>query len=73
MDDTPQGSNVAQLEVSMGIDSTLRNASLDGCKDPLPPLHSSNDNEGDGSHEHQEDVRMSDYVSINGVDCGRAS
>jgi hypothetical protein len=52
MDDTPQGSNVAQLEVSMGIDSTLRNASLDGCKDTLPPLHSSNDNEGDGSHEH---------------------
>jgi hypothetical protein len=52
MDDAPQGFGMARLEDPMGIESTLWNASLDGCKDSLPTLRSSDDDEDDEGHEY---------------------
>jgi hypothetical protein len=52
MDDEPQGSNMARSEDLTEIESALWNASLDGCKDALPALSSSDDVEDDGGYEH---------------------
>jgi hypothetical protein len=46
---------------------------LDGCKEGLPALQSSNDDADDEGQDHQRGVHMSDHVSISGVDCGGAS
>jgi hypothetical protein len=73
MEDAPEGFNVALPEYATGIESPLRNTSLGGCKDVLPALRSSYDDEDDGSHGCQGDVHMSDHVNIGGVAFGRAS
>jgi hypothetical protein len=63
---------VALPEYATGIESVLRNSSLNGCKDALLALHSSNDNEDGGSHGCQEDIHMFNHVSTGGVDSGEA-
>jgi hypothetical protein len=44
---------VAQSKDPIRIESALRNASLDGCKEGLPALQSSNDDADDEGQDHQ--------------------
>jgi hypothetical protein len=46
---------------------------LDGCKDALLSLCSSEDDEDDRGHEKQFDVRLPNHLNITGVVCGQAS
>lgn len=70
----PKEPCVVRSEDPIGNESALWNASLDGCKNALPALCSSDDNEDDGGHiEHQTNICMFNHVSINGVNCGEAS
>jgi hypothetical protein len=46
-----EGSSAARLEDPIRIESTLQNASLDGCKKSLLALHSSDDDANDGGQE----------------------
>jgi hypothetical protein len=73
MEDVPLGSSVAESEDATEIECALRNASIDGCKDALPALHSSNDDEDEGGQEHQEDARMSANLTLSGIGSTGAS
>ena len=46
-----EGSDAARLEYPIGIEYTLQNASLDGCKKGLLALHSSDDDADDKNQE----------------------
>jgi hypothetical protein len=48
MEDAPLGSGVAEFEDATEIECALRNASIGGCKDALPALLSSDDDEDEG-------------------------
>jgi hypothetical protein len=72
MVDVLEGFGVAESEDPIGIESALWNASLDGCKEGLPALRSSDDEANVGGQEHKRNVHISDHVRINGVDCGGA-
>jgi hypothetical protein len=73
MEDAPLGSGVAKFEDATEIECSLRNASIGSCKDALPALHSSDDDEDEGGQEYQGDARMSDDLSFNGVSFSGAS
>jgi hypothetical protein len=66
-------SGVAASDDHVDIELALRNANLDGCKDALPSLHSSEDDEDDGGHEKQSDVRLPSHLNITRVVSGQAS
>jgi hypothetical protein len=70
MDDVPEACGVAQSKGLTGIESALRNASLDVCKEALPTLRASDDKPDDGIHEHHRDVHMSNHGSITTISCG---
>jgi hypothetical protein len=73
IEDAPLGSNVAGSEDATEIECALWNASIGGCKDALPALRSSDDNEDEGGEEHEGDARMSDDLSFGGVDSAGAA
>jgi hypothetical protein len=73
MEDVAEISGVAVSDDHVNIELALRNANLDGCKDALPSLHSSEDDEDDGGHEKQSDVRLPSHLNITGVVSGQAS
>jgi hypothetical protein len=73
MEDALVGSGVAEPEDATKIECALRNASIGGCKDALPALRSSDDDEDEGGEEHQEDARMFDNLSFGGVGSSGAS
>jgi hypothetical protein len=56
IEDAPLGSGVAESEDATEIECALWNASIGGCKDVLPALRSSDDDEDEGSQEHQGDA-----------------
>ena len=47
----PMGSDMVEPKDATEIECTLWNASISGCNDALPTLHSSNDNEDEGGEE----------------------
>jgi hypothetical protein len=51
MEDVVEISGVAASDDHVDIELALRNANLDGCKDGLPSLRSSEDDKDDGGHE----------------------
>jgi hypothetical protein len=73
MEDVAEISGVAASDDHVDIEFALRNANLDGCKDALPTLCSSEDDEDDGGHEKQSDTRLSQHLNITGVVSGQAS
>jgi hypothetical protein len=73
IEDAPLGSNVAGSEDATEIECALWNASIGGCKDALPALCSSDDDEDEGGQEYHGDGRMSDDLSFSGVGFSRAS
>jgi hypothetical protein len=66
-------SGVAAFDDHVDIELALRNANLDGCKDALPSLCSSEDDEDDGGHEKQSDVCLPSHLNITRVVSGQAS
>jgi hypothetical protein len=73
MEDAPLGSSVAESEDVTEIECTLWNASIGGCKDALPALRSSNEDEDEGGQEHHGDGRMCDDLSFGRVGSSGAS
>jgi hypothetical protein len=73
MEDVVEISGVAASDNHVDIELALRNANLDGCKDALPSLRSSEDDEDDGGHEKQSDIRLPSHLNITGVVSGQAS
>jgi hypothetical protein len=73
MEDVPLGSDVAESEDATEVEWALRNASIGGCKDALPALRSSNDDEDEEGQEHHGDARMFDDLSFSGVGCSGTS
>jgi hypothetical protein len=73
MEDVAEISDVAASNDHVDIELALRNANLDGCKDALPSLRSSEDDEDDGGHEKQSDVCLPSHLNITGVVSGQAS
>jgi hypothetical protein len=73
MEDVAEISGVAASDDHVDIEFVLRNANLDCCKDALPSLRSSQDNEDDGGHEKQLDTRLYDHLNITGVVSTQAS
>ena len=67
MEDAPLGSSVAEFEDATEIECALWNALIGGCKDALPALHSSDDDEHERGQEHQGDARMFDDFSFSGI------
>ena len=64
-------SSVAAFDDHVDIELALRNANLDSCKDALPSLYSSRDDEG--RHEKQSDVCLPSQLNITRVVSGQAS
>jgi hypothetical protein len=52
MEDAPVGSGMEEPEDATEIECALWNASIGGCKDALPALRSSDDDEDEGGEEH---------------------
>jgi hypothetical protein len=73
MENVAEISGVATCDDHVDIKLALRNANLDGCKDTLPSLRSSEDDEDDGGHEKQSDVRLPSHLNITRVVSGQAS
>jgi hypothetical protein len=73
MGDVAEISSVAASDDHVDIELALRNANLDSCKDALPSLRSSEDDEDDGGHEKQSDVCLSSHLNITRVVSGQAS
>jgi hypothetical protein len=73
MEDVAEISSVAASDDLINIELALRNANLDSCKDALPSLRSSEDDEDDGGHEKQSDVCLPSHLNITGVVSGQAS
>jgi hypothetical protein len=73
MENVAEISGIAASDDHVDIELVLRNANLDGCKDVLPSLCSSEDDEDDGGHEKQSDVRLPSHLNITGVVSGQAS
>jgi hypothetical protein len=73
MEYAPLGSDVAESEDATEIECALRNASIGDCKDALPTLRSSYDDEGEGGQEYHGDGQMSDDLSFGGVGFSGAS
>jgi hypothetical protein len=73
IEDVVEISDVAAFDNHVNIELALRNANLEGCKDVLPSLRSSEDDEDDGGHEKQSDVRLPSHLNITGVVSGQAS
>jgi hypothetical protein len=73
MEDVAEISSVAASDDHVDIEFVLRNANLDGCKDALPALRSSEDDEDNGGHEKQSDTCLSENLNITGVVSGQAS
>jgi hypothetical protein len=55
IEDAPLGSGMAESEDATKIECALPNASIGGCKDVLPVLRSSDDDEDEGGQEHHGD------------------
>jgi hypothetical protein len=72
MDDVPHCFGVPRSEDAAEIESALWSASLEGCKDALPALRSTNDDADDRIHQYERNVHMSYHVSISGANCGGA-
>jgi hypothetical protein len=70
-------SGVAASNDHVDIEFALRNANLDSCKEALPALCSSDDdeddNEDDRGHEKQSNVHLSNHLNITGVVSGQVS
>jgi hypothetical protein len=60
-------SGVVASNDHVNIELALRNANLDSCKDALPSLRSFEDDEDDGGHEKQFDIRLPNHLNITGV------
>jgi hypothetical protein len=73
MEDVAEISGVAASNDHVDIELALRNTNLDGCKDALPSLRSFEDDEDDGGHEKQSDVRWPTHLNITGVVSGQVS
>jgi hypothetical protein len=73
MEEAPLIAGVAESEDATKIECALRNASIGGCKDALPALRSSNDDEDEGGEEHEGHARMSDDLSFGGTGSTRAA
>jgi hypothetical protein len=58
------------LKIMSILSWPFRNANLDGCKDALPSLCSSEDDEDDKGHEKQSDVCLPSHLNITGVISG---
>jgi hypothetical protein len=67
MEDVAKISGVAAFGDHVDIEFVLRNANLDNCRDALPSLCSSKDDEDDGGHEKHSDTRLSDHLNITRV------
>jgi hypothetical protein len=67
MEDVAEISGAAASDDHIDIELVLRNTNLDGCKDALPSLRSSDNDEDDGGHEKQSDVRLPSHLNIAGV------
>jgi hypothetical protein len=67
MEETPLIAGVAESEDATKIECALRNASIGGCKDALPALCFSDDDEDEGGEEHEGDACMSDDLSFGRV------
>jgi hypothetical protein len=67
MEEAPLIAGMAESENATEIECALRNASIGGCKDALPALRSSNDDEDEGGEEHEGDARRSNDLSFGGV------
>ena len=61
------GSDMVEPKDATEIECTLWNASISGCNDALPTLHSSNDNEDEGGEEDQGDARTSNNLSFDRI------
>jgi hypothetical protein len=73
MEDVADISSTAASNDHVDIELALRNTNLDGCKDALPSLRLSEDDEDDGGHEKQSDVRWPTHLNITGVVSGQVS
>jgi hypothetical protein len=73
MENVAEISGVAAFDDHVDIELALRNANLDGYKDALPSLRSSEDDADDGGHEKQSDVCLPSHLNIIGVVSGQAS
>ena len=73
MEDVVEISNVVAFDNPIDIEIAFWKTSLDGCKDALPLLRSSEDNEDDEGHEKQSDVRLPSHLNITGVVSSQAS
>ena len=69
----PLIAGMAESEDATEIECVLWNASIGGCKDVLPALHCSNDNEDEGGEEHEGDAHMSNDLSFSEVGSTRAA
>jgi hypothetical protein len=73
MENVAEISGVAASGDHVDIELALRKANLEGCKDALPSLRSFEDDEDDGGHEKQFDVRLPSHLYITWVVSGQAS
>jgi hypothetical protein len=73
MEDVAEISDVTASDDHVDIELALRNANLDGCKDVLPTLCLSEDDEDDGGHEKQSNTRLFEHLNITRVVFGQAS
>ena len=73
MEDVAEISGIAASNNHVDIELALWNANLDNCKDALPSLYLSKDNEDDGGHEKQSNVCLPNHLNITGVVSGQAS
>ena len=73
MEDVVEIFGITASDNHVDIELVLRNANLDSCKDALPSLRLSEDDEDDRRHEKQFDFRLPNHLNITGVVSGQAS
>jgi hypothetical protein len=73
MEDVAEISGADASDDHVDIELALQNTNLDGCKDALSSLRSSEDDEDDGGHEKQSDFCWPTHLNITGVVSGQVS
>jgi hypothetical protein len=73
MEDVVEISDVTASDDHIDIELALQNVNLDGCKDALPSLRSSEDDEDDGGHEKQFAFRLPSHLNNTRIVSGQAS
>jgi hypothetical protein len=68
MVDVPESQGLGTSEDRTGLNATLRNSSLDVCKDVLPHRGSSDDDDEDGGQDRREGGESGDHARVTTVD-----